>query len=252
MAINYQNLAKSIALRAGQLADGLTAAILDTSYATQPLQTIMQGVDVPYSALKQDILNVEQELVSMIGNSANSQLRSAFNADTEVESGDDIPVYASSGKPYYGQFDGLFNSVTDDPLILMPIHVVKRRKRNAGGFYRLKQDCYALEGTKVYFVCSSADAGGCSCVNECSCRTGSAYFRGCAWNPTAASANFETGESLLPPQMATLWQNMVLARLVQENWFSGEASYYDNLVQENVRNVGLVPAAASAPPIGNV
>lgn len=250
MPILYEKLAKSIALRANQLTDSQVTATLEAAYAaTGNLASIMEGMELPYTALKQEVLAQELVIATMIGECANALLRRSLAYSSSVESGADIPTYAgakSAGIKYLGKFDGLFNEASDLPLTLMGKHIVMRQIRNVGGFYKVKHDCYCIEGTRVYYSCTDASLSDCGCETSCNCDSGTAYFRGVAFSPTAASTAFTAnGSSVLPDQVEPLWRNMVLANLAQENWFQNAAGGYAQQAAQNAQDIGLImqPAA---------
>lgn len=247
MAISYPLLGKAIALRANQLGDAATAAELEAAYSGEDLDDIMEGVDVPYTALKTDILNVAAAIVAMIGNSSNELLRSAFRAEVPVESGGALPT-SKGTKKFYGKFDGVFSASSGYPLKFTDKETVQRRLRNAGAFFKLHQNLYAIEGTTIIYVCSPNGGGVCSCQTTCSCRSGDAVIRGVAWSRGTEAALFDAkGDSLLPDQTALLWQNMVLANISQEKFFREAAAFYNGLAAQNARDIGLVfdPGAIS-------
>lgn len=236
--VNYPILAKQIALRAGQLEDAIDAATFNTAFTTDDLVDLMDGLEVPFASLKRDILNVGASIATMIGLSANAQLRAAITADsTELDSGDDVPATDGSGRRFIGKFDGLLNAETEKPLQLAEKSVVLRRLRNSGSFYRIGHDIYCVEGGKVYFICFDDSSVSCP-----------AFFRGCVWSDAQQEARFDDGEdSTLPIQVATVWQNMVLANISQENWFKGEAMDYANLAMQAAQNIGLLISPAETP-----
>lgn len=249
MSIIYQKLGKSIALRANQLSDAISATTLETNYSTNAnLDSIMDGVEVPYSALRNDIITAEAQIAAMIGNSSNNLLRAALMANSDIlimkdNKPLDIPVIGTSGK-FMGKYDGLYNAVTHLPMQLMEKQVVLRRMRNSGDFFRIKYDAYFVEGTKVFFTCAPA-ASSCSCTTgtDCTCTKAKAYFRGVAWNKTKAETNFDQadglGKSVLPDQCADLWRNMVLAGIAQENYFEAQASFYGQKAEQSAIAIGL-------------
>ena len=255
MSIFYQKLGKSIALRANQLSDAIAASTLETNYGTGDLETIMDGVEVPYSALRNDIINAEAQIAAMIGNSSNNLLRAALMADSETLIMRDnkplnIPTVGTAGR-FFGKFDGIYNAATHNPLELVEKQALLRRMRNAGSFFRLKWDHYFIEGTKVFFTCAPKSTT-CSCTEtDCTCTKAKAYFRGVAWSKTKAETQFdlanEAGKSVLPDQCADLWRNMVLASIAQENYFKAQASYYGQKAEQSAMAIGLVfdPNAAA-------
>jgi hypothetical protein len=246
MSILYQSLAKAIALRVNQLADAVSSDVFEDEYSSNPLVDIMDGLELPHTALRQAIIDAEAEIVAMIGNSSNVQLRSALQADSpvlvmEADYPVDIPVNSTKGK-FFGKFDGLYNAITHLPLQMLEKQVVLRRIRNAGGFYKLKHDCYFIEGSKVFFACSTSKTG-CSCSTTASCTcTGKseAYFRGVGWSRNVAESAYDSeSKSVLPDQLANLWIALVLASVAQENFFMAQAGWYNNKALQSARAVGL-------------
>ena len=189
MAIKYQNIAKAVAIRANQITGG-DAAAREASYVAASIATEMDGTELPYSALKQDILAAEKELASLIGNSNNPLFKITLVAESDsLESGDEVPEFDDAGVSFVGNFDGIFDEDDDRPLTEQPKQEVLRRIDNAGSFFKLPYYGYFMEGTRIYFKTPS-DA---------------VYFRGCAWSLAAAEALFDAeSESPLPQELEVL------------------------------------------------
>jgi len=201
-------------------------------------------MEVPYAALKEDILVVEAEIATMIGFSSETTLRAALAATGAVnKSGDPVPTLDTRGRRFLGKPDGLFNVKSGLPLQLMDKQTVLRRMRNSGSFYKIKHDIYAIEGTRVYYDCGkSRQTCGCTCgtSSTCSCAAGRAELHGVAWSRSKAETDFDAlGNSVLPIETGLLFRDMVLANLAQENWFAGEAGNYAQLAQQSAINIGL-------------
>lgn len=216
MAIPYQNIAKAVAIRANQITDGSPADI-EAAYAAASIEPAMDGVEVPYSALKQDILAAEKELAAMIGASSNSLFKIALSSESDaIESGDDLPEFDDAGVPFIGNFDAICDADDGNPLTEQPKQQVLRRIENPGNFFKLPYYGYFFEGTKIFFKCPSD----------------SAVVRGCSWDLAAAEALFDAeSESPLPQEVEVLWACKVLENLPRENWFVPEAQYYSGLVE---------------------
>lgn len=242
MPIGYQNLAKSIALRSNQLGDALSAAELEAQYAASGVKANMEGVDVPYSALKQDILANEEILVSMIGKSGANDLRQDLTVDIAIESGGELPGRTVGDLLILGLVDGVYNKANNGPLQKIDKQSLMRLRTNAGDFWKLKHDYYAIDGDKIYFICSNVvPSCSCGCSTGCYCTPGSAYMRAVTWNRSKAGVNFDTnGVSNLPARCEVLWRNMVLAQLAQETYFKDTAAYYNGLAKEAAAALGLV------------
>lgn len=217
--INYQNIAKAVALRAAQI-EGGDANARDLAYEHGDVGEKMDGVEVPYSALKNDILAVEQELAEMVGNSNNAIYRNALaivsaNVAGNVVAGADIPTANASSIPFIGSFDSINDAVTGKPLTEMPLQWVLRRIENKNSFFKVPAFKYAFSGTKIYHTVANA------------------VFRGCGWDYATQFAQFDAlGTSPLPPALETLWICKVLGGLAQESWFVEESVFYSRLAAE--------------------
>lgn len=216
MSISYSNIAKAVALRAMQI-EGGDAAAREASYSAADISAHLDGVELPYSALKDSILSVEKEMAAMIGSSTNSTYRSALKSQSDaLDSGDEIPTVDINNQSFVGNFDGLFDDDGDAerPLTEATIQEVMRIVENDGDFFVMDYYKFAIQGTRVFHT-----------------REG-AYFRGCVWDYSTQAAAFDAfGNSPLPQELETLFVCKVLAVLPQENWFINEAGFYANLAQ---------------------
>lgn len=175
MAIPYRNIVRAVLLRANQFADG-DAAARETSYQGDPEDEIT-GIEVPYSALKQDILAVEKELAEMIGNSNNAIYRAELEAQslTPIASGDEIPIVCDRGY-FVGAFDSVLDAATGTiPCREMPLQFVLRRNDNPGTFWRATARYYAREGSRLFHTCAAG-----------------VYIRGVGWDYDTQSVLFDT------------------------------------------------------------
>lgn len=178
MSIFYQNLVKSVALRTIQIVGG-NAAARDAAYSAASIQAYLDGIQLPYSALKQDCLAVESELAVMVGNSNDPAWRSHLKAHTaNLLDKAEIPSVDSNGFHFVGGFDGVFDA--DDGTILTEKdkETVQRRITNPNGFFTIPGQHYCFEGTIIRHTQASPGV----------------YLRGCSWDYATQSALFD-----LPP-----------------------------------------------------
>lgn len=215
MAVPYQNILKAVALRANQVQGG-TAANRETYYSAATIQANLDGLEMPASALKQTILDVEAELANMVGNSTNEQFRASLAAQSSnLATGAAVPTTDSSGYAFVGAFDGLFDASTGLPLTEQPESVVSRYNTNTGSFFKVNPYYFARVGSKIYHTVSNA------------------VYRGCSWDRTVRATAYDVaGSSPLPQELAVLWICEVLASLPQENWFIQEGAFYRGFAAE--------------------
>ena len=172
MSIRYIDIARFVALRADLIADGDSAA-REAAYSAANLEAQTDSPNVPYSALKHDILAREAELVEMIGNSSNAIYRSALQQQSGLlASGDGVPLTGNIGD-FYGAFDAVVDSGTGLPLREMPLQTVLRRIANPNDTFKLAVGYYAREGTEIYHTATNV------------------RIRGVGWDRDAQDAAFD-------------------------------------------------------------
>jgi hypothetical protein len=212
VSIPYSNISRAVALRANQLKGG-DAAAREAAYQNSNLITQMDGVEVPYSALKQTILAVAKELAEKIANSNNSLFRAALRAvSASLGSGSDIPLFDANGARFVGKFDAVVDALTGRDMTEKGKREIYRRLENPGEIFVLPSFHFAYEGTRIIHTRPSV------------------VLRGCAWNEIAQSIAYDAqGTSPLPSALEMLWVCKVLAVLPQENWLVQESGVYAQL-----------------------
>jgi hypothetical protein len=109
MPIDYRDIAKAVALRARQFADG-SSSTRETSYSSSTISTGIDGVEVPLTALKQDILAVESELAALIASSSNPIFRRSLMALSDpLANQANIPAVDNAGLRFIGSFDAVID-----------------------------------------------------------------------------------------------------------------------------------------------
>lgn len=222
MSIAYQNICKAVALRANQIIGG-DASERNTAYQNGNIATQLDGVDVPFAALKQDVLAVEKEIAEMIGKDTSSIYRAYLQGTTAfLGSGGAVPVNnGTANNNFVGVWDGVYDGTDNLPLTEMPIQVIKRRNRNSNGFFKSAVYFYKIDGSRIYHTRTTV------------------YLRGCLYNAATQSTAFDAfGNSVLPDALENLWIAKVLSGLAQENWFVENASYYRSLVAD--KEAGII------------
>jgi len=215
----YHEIARAVALRANQL-EGGDAALRREVYNTNsdPLTTLtlhMDGVEVPYEALKQDILAQEAELVAMIATSTNHLFKTQLlQASSFISSGDALPAVSALGTTFIGNLEGVYEKDTHYPLTEKTKQEVLRRVINPDTVFKLPVRHFCIDGGRVFHTVGASKA----------------YVKAVAWDfPTQSSAFDSEGVSKIPRELASLWEYKILGSLAQENWFVNEAGYYRNM-----------------------
>lgn len=241
MAINPKRILAQAALRALQLT-GTAQATLETSYNTANLASVMDGADVPYSALRDAVLAVEAELAEVIANDkANPYRNLLYGRSEDLPSESQLPVTDQDGVRFVGIFSQVNDSTDNMPLTEQPVQVIRRFLR---GSYTTEIYNYAMLAGSIIHTRDNV------------------YLEGCVWSRTTALARMDTAStslSPLPTSLESTWVARTIAYLAQEGWLTSEAGYYSNFAQSGIerlktRNTDmpvLPTAAVTAEPVAN-
>jgi hypothetical protein len=147
MAVTYQQLLHSVALRANALV-GSQAGTLETTYATTTLtNTNFKSADFPFTSFRDAILQAEQDFVSAVAFTGQHPFRRSIRGVTaNLAHNAVLPATSSTGKPIVGIFGSVYDASDSTPLVEMPIDVIVRRVRNANTNYVCPVYYYKFDG----------------------------------------------------------------------------------------------------------
>lgn len=227
MSFSYYIAAKQIAIRAGQIIDADDAPALEIEYEGTPLEDLLEGMEIPYTALKEMILAAEKRIVEVISRSPNENYKRQFYGRTaDISSGDQIPFVDLGALEFIGDFGVPHDSITDEPLTEKTKQEIKRLTRTTRNIFRLEKFHFCIEDTRIFHTRTAV------------------YFEGCSWSYSTQAAAFDaSGNSRLPQALETFLIAEVLKNAAQEEWFSAEASYYAGIATdcENQLLAGITP-----------
>lgn len=241
MPISPKRVLAQTALRILHL-EGTAQDALETAYTTADLSTVLDGAEVPYSAMRDAVLAVEAELAEVIANDKQNPYRSLlYGRSDDLPSGSEIPIDDDGSVRFIGIFSQVNDSATGQPLTEQPVQVVRRYLR---GSYKTAIYNYAMLAGSIIHTRPSV------------------YLEGCVWSRPQALARMDTDSiqlSPLPDSLESTWVARTIAYLAQEGWLSELGGYYagfaDNGIQRlRGRNTDLpvLPtAAATAEPAAN-
>lgn len=229
MSFSYQQAGKQIALRANQLGDGSDVSALVSDW-TLSLSAILEGFEIPYPALKANILAAEAKIVETIGFSTLTAYRSAFfGRTTDLSNGDQIPSVDVSGKEFFGEFGAVLDSITKRPLTEKTPQEIER----VNSFCRMDKFYFYKQDTVLFHT-----------------RPNGAYLVGVSYSKTSQDSVFDAnGNSPLPASCETWLIAETLASSAQEDWFHAEAAIYADIAAQCKADVlrGVVPSAKLPP-----
>lgn len=212
--IPYQDIVKAVALRTRSLRSG-DAFARNTDYSAPNIAPFMDGTDVLFRQLRQDVLATELELVQLIASSNDPVLKRPFlDISNPLPSNSLLPNVSASGNQFFGIFDGVFDAFSFQQLTEMPVQFIYRYLKNPNGFWKSRVAYFSFHGQLFYHTVTLAT------------------LRGVAFNPANAEAQFDAnGNSALHPTLKNLWIAKTLALQVQEEFFGQEALYYQKQAQ---------------------
>lgn len=215
-------------LRTSQFADAASASAFETVYTTA-LATAMGGLEIPLSELKRLVLASEKRLAWLSSRSKNPILMGPLYGKTaNIAHLGQIPLVNASSKAFIGNFTGVIDASTNEPLEEKPKQTVLRRVRNANSFFQLESYYYCIEGLRLLHTRTNA------------------IMEGCIWDYTdQATAYSASGNSPLAQELESMWIADCLANAPQEGWFIQEGGLYAGIVakcEQDIAN-GLIPAA---------
>lgn len=220
MPYPYQNITRFCALRSNQLGGGDYEA-RDALYSVADVGLSMDGVEVPKTALRQDVLAQAAYIALLIGSSNNPVFRRSIALKSiGISNGDPIPLLGIGQVPFVGDFDGCFDDITDRAMSKIDVSEIRRRKENPGGFWKVKPYKYAVVGTAVYHTMQQ-----------------DVYFRGCGWDPEAQAELYDTAGGMcpLPEPLQLLHGALVLANIAQEDFFVADAAFWGRVADYQIR-----------------
>lgn len=214
MAIQYGTIRSEIELRSSQLS-GTDQATLEASYTAHTVD----GAEIPVSAIKDQILDIEAELAHIIASDVSHPYRS-YIAGTSAGLANlaDTPTEDASGNPFIGLFDSVIDGTSGQPLTAQPTQTLLDYQDDFFSdteFYN-----FAIMGNTIQHTRTTAK------------------LVGCVWNrETQASAYDADGDSPLPPPLINTWIAGVMANLGQVGWTdpAGVTSTYNGLYQQGIQ-----------------
>lgn len=210
----YRQIIFQTVLRSGQL-EGADNATLEASYIGA-LASVLDGAEVPQSALKDIVLMIESELAHIIASDKQNPYRNElYGRSSNIATKELIPTVSSASKDFIGICDSIMDASNDTPLTEKPIQVI----RDAGQtFFNTELYHFHLSGQRAEHTRTNV------------------YFEGCVWDRTTQSTAYDAlGDSPLPQPLSNTWVAGICANLAQySGWFQGESNYYLNIYQNGL------------------
>lgn len=218
MSIPYKKIQVQTALRSGQLV-GTDAATLEANYTAAWATSSLDGSEVPFSAIRDNILAVEKELAHIIASDKQQPYRQhLYGRSNAVANNALIPLVSNANIEFIGSFSGVVDGSSLKPLIEQPLQTIEDLSASffdAGNFYY-----YAFSGERILHTRSTA------------------ILEGCCWSLTTQTTQYNTlnGTSPLPQMLENTWIAGVLANLPQEaDWYANEGQYYAQVYQNGIQ-----------------
>lgn len=178
MSIKYLNIAKAVALRSNQLADASEASALEALYAGD-LMAAMDGMEIPYSALKQQILASEKRIAGFVARLKNPVLkRGLYGRTANISHKGLVPDVDQNNYQWIGNFGSVIDASTGEELTEKPKQEVRRLRRLAtAGVLQTPVLHYNLAENRLFHTVTSA------------------YLEGCVWDYATQSTAYDLAPS---------------------------------------------------------
>ncbi len=218
MGILYLPIKRQIALLSAQL-KGNSQAALESAYSGLWVDAL-DGAEIPISAVKNTILNIEAELAHIIGSDVFHPYRSyIYGRSEDLATLAGTPFVDNTDKPFVGQFDSAADSATNRPLTQMPVQSLEDY---ADPFFdNVELWNYDVRGNTIIHTRPLA------------------YLQGCIWDRATQSVAFDddAGESPLPEILANTLIAGTMGNTIQTGWTDGvsAASAYQNIYQQGLQ-----------------
>ena len=217
MPLAYNFIKREYALRTGS-SIGTGQATLEASY-TGSWATSLDGSEIPISAIKTQILNIERELAHIIGSDAQHPYRSMlYGRSVGLANLANTPTLDNAGAEFIGVFDAVTDSSDFTPLTVQPTQTISDELDPFFDDTDLYN--YDIRGNKIRHTRTLV------------------YMEGCVWDYTIRAAAYDAdGNSPLPQMLANTWIAGCMAMSGQIGW-EGSAStisMYENLYQQGIQ-----------------
>ena len=224
MAITYHDLVADSALRISALV-GVTSTALNTTFLVRPLtQTNFQSTVFTFESVKSAIQMVEGKLVRAIAGNRKSIYRTYIKSTTATQSsGDVLPSINSSNKQIVGAWGNVHDATNDKPCRPKKLEVIQRINDNAGSRYLLQHYYFNIDGQRIYHT-----------------RSGGVVLDCCFYDgPTQQTAIDADSAILLPVAFYEAYVSGVVALLVRDDEFVGQAQTFSNYFNTTLTDVAV-------------
>jgi hypothetical protein len=207
MSTSYNIILRQAALRINAIV-GVTAAALETSYATTPLTTSeWQSPLFTLQSVKDALLIAEEQVAHAIASVREHPWRAYLDDTTAaLSSGVDLPKLSANSKEIIGVWGGVYDTSDGAPLEEKPLAEVRRVKRNSGSRHLITPYYFAIDDKRIYHTRTQA------------------YIDCCVYDASAqATAINSNGTMLLPKAASPALLAGVLAQLTRDDEFVEQA-----------------------------
>ncbi len=225
MPFSYLTAKRSLALRLAQI-KGTSSGTLESAYIGA-WASMLDGSEIPLTAFKDQILSVERELATMIGNNPAHPCRSfLYQRSVDLPNLGGTPTVSNTGVEIVGTWDSIADSATNQPLTFQPTQTLADISN--AGYSDTDFFYYNLTGNQLRHTRPLA------------------YLQGCGWDADAQSTAYDAdGDSPLPEGLLPVLIDGVTARAAQVGWIDGANTvpYYSGLYQQGIQLFNNTAAA---------
>lgn len=156
MATSYNTILRQVAVSVNSIT-GATAALLESSYSTVPLTSAnFQSSILPFTNLKDHMLNGVSKIISVAANDGNHPYRAALISQTDPLAYGDEVVTDSGGTATIGVWGAVRDSDTGQVLTKANLSQIRARVTNPNSLFLVDVFWWARDDVRVYHTVDNA------------------------------------------------------------------------------------------------
>lgn len=227
MPLTYNTVIRSVALAINALT-GATAATLETSFSTVPLTSSnFQSSIIPFTAIKDRVLDSESQIVTAAANNANHPYRGALLTQTSALAyGAQIPTTVSSDKIIGVR--GAVRNQDSEVMTKANLSQIRARVQNPNTMFVVDVDWYAIDDQRLYHTATTAT------------------IDVVAYSRPVADSLVLTTNVLLPDDAAPAYVNGALMACIRDDEFMAQGGRFGASFNEWVARVTALGSVDSA------
>lgn len=228
MAVSYEKILRSVALRTNAFTTGTTPALLQAAYITSPLtSTQVASPDFPFTSYLDTMLIVEEKIATAVASFAVKEdgmmryhpwRRSILSQTASIANNALIPSTDASSNSIIGVWGSVFDASDGNICTEMAIDEIRMAVRNANSWLKTSVYGYAFDADRITHTRTNVK------------------IDVCTYNRTTQTTQIGTitNSILLPDAAEGIYVDGVLSLMVRDDAFSVQAATYAGYFEKDL------------------